>query len=115
MYQKIFDRLPTKTQLKEKQARSFDLYDDPLYKKARDALNANMRKAILLGIKSGREDFDFLETEHVRIIFVKSDPNNPSHILECTVIVLGVSRAARALTAWLQVFLIYDLDKYIEI
>ena len=91
--------------MREKKPRSFDLYDDPLYKKARDAINANMRKALLVGIKSSRQEFDYLETEHVRIILIESDPSNPDHILQCTVIVLGISRAARALTAWLQVFL----------
>ena len=92
LYIQQFKRMPAKMQLKQKQPRSFDLWKDPLYEKAATALNANMRMAVKIGVKSGASANDELKPQHVRVIFLGSDPKNPRHVFECTIISLGISR-----------------------
>ena len=69
--------------LKQKQTPSFDLWTDPLYEKAAKALNANMKMAVKIVIKSVASANDELKPQHVRVIFIGSDPKNPRHVFEC--------------------------------
>ena len=53
LYIQQFKRMPAKMQLKQKHPRSFDLWTDPSYEKGATALNANMKMAVKIGVKSG--------------------------------------------------------------
>ena len=65
-------RMPAKMQLKQKQPRSFDLWTDPLYEKAATALNANMKMAVKIGVKSGASANDELKPQRVRMLYYQS-------------------------------------------
>ena len=86
LYIQQFKRMPAKMQLKQKQPPSFDLWTDPLYEKAATVLNANMKMAVTIGVKSGASANDELKPQHVRVIFLGSDPKNSRHVFECTII-----------------------------
>ena len=89
-------------QMKMGKPRDFDLMHCPLYSKAKAAFDRNMKKATKMGVKSSRKEFDSLEPSDVREIYLKSDANNPRHVLENAFIGLGVARASRALAERLE-------------
>ena len=71
-YIQQFKWMPAKMQLKQKQPRSFDLWTDPLYEKAATALNANMKMAVKIGVKSGASANDELKPQRVRMFYYQS-------------------------------------------
>ena len=72
LYIQQFKWMPAKIQLKQKQPPSFDLWTDPLYEKAATALNANMKMAVKIGVKSGASANDELKPQHVRMLYYQS-------------------------------------------
>ena len=72
LYIQQFKRMPAKMQLKQKQPPSFDLWTDPLYEKAATVLNANMKMAVTIGVKSGASANDELKPQRVRKLYYQS-------------------------------------------
>ena len=59
--------------IEEKAAAVFLIYGtDPLYEKAATALNANMKMAVKIGVKSGASANDELKPQRVRMFYYQS-------------------------------------------